>query len=165
MLQPCESPCNRFFPLYPFNEGWITNCAFKPAIPQSQDQAASASILADVGAFNKRVNKDSILGAIVDVDGGSNSPDTPSVATVDVSYSDWMGDGFIDDDLIDQTPPSIFNMEKHTVAIATTNDLHMECLLAIYRRKVHPRVDDSDLDSLLGLGKAARTMDDPRHEA
>jgi len=155
ILQPCSSPCNRFFPLYPLNETWMTNPVFKQVIPESQDPALSASIIAEVGEFNKKVNKESVFGAVVDVEDGEDSADTASEATADATYSQWMADGFIDDDFVEQSPPH-FNMDRSIVAISTTNDLHMEKLLEIYRRKVHPRVDDSDLDSLLGLGAAAR---------
>ena len=150
-LQPCEAPCNRFFPLYPHNEEWIRNSAFKQAIPQSQDQSKSASIIAKIGDFNARVNKESIFAAIVEVEGSQDSPDTPSEATVDATYSQWMAEGFIDDDPIEQTPPSIFAMEEdRSLAISATNQLHAECIALIHQRKTHPRVDDSDLDSLLG---------------
>ena len=124
----------------------------------------NASIIAEIGKFNSRVNKESIFGAVVDVDDGSDSVDTPSEATADATYSEWMADGFIDDDFVDQTPPSTFAMEQHSAAISTTNELHIECLLEIYRRKIHPRVDDSDLDSIEGLSGKHRVQGASRGE-
>lgn len=156
-LQPCDSPCNRFFPLYPFNSSWIKNPIFKPAVPQSQDPAVTASIVAKLGHFDKRRNKESILSATVDVSGSECSPDTASEATADATLQQWMADGFIDDDFVDQTPPSEFALEEQRAATATaaTNELHLECILEVFRRKTHPRVDDSDLDELLNLGTGA----------
>ena len=154
-FQPCESPCNRFFPLYPSNSGWIKNPIFKPTTPQSQNPQTTASIISKLGHFDKRRNKQSLLSATVEVSGSECSADEASEATADVSYQQWMAGGFIDDDFVDQTPPSEFALEQQTTATAAINELNLECILEVFRRKIHPRVDDSDLDELLNLGSEA----------
>ena len=87
-----------------------------------------------------------MLSAVAEVE-GSASEDTASIATVDVTYNEWMGNGFICDDHVDQSPPSAFAKDNHQFIISTTNRAHLDSVNDAYRKKIHPKVDDSDLDS------------------
>jgi hypothetical protein len=102
----CAGTAGRFFPLCPTQEEWYLDETFIPSIPSSLPEDEEHQ---EITAFNRRVDKESLFAATVQVD-DTVSSDESSIVTADHA-SELLMSSFIDNEGVSQgslpTPPEI----------------------------------------------------------